>query len=30
MEVEDVVAERDGYVIVAKRGPGADLVTELS
>jgi len=30
LEVEDVVAERDGYLIVAKRGAGAELVKEFS
>jgi hypothetical protein len=29
-DVEDVVAEHDGYVIVAKRGAGAHLVKEIS
>ena len=30
LDVEDVVAEDDGYLIVAKRGAGAELVKELS
>jgi len=29
-EVEDVIAERDGFVIVSKRGAGAEFVPEHS